>query len=71
MATYYTKYQKQKKLNATTTRLANVTVMNDKGKEIGRETVSKWQKVDDVVAMIVREYEIRKVWNKKKFSFNQ
>ena len=69
--TYYYKYQKEKKLSTTTTRMANVTVVDAKGKQIGCETVSKWQKVEDVVNMIVRDVELSKVWNSKQFSFNQ
>jgi hypothetical protein len=71
MNTYYTKFQKEKKINATTTRLANVTVYNTKWKQIGNATVSKWQDVNDVANMIIRDYEISKVWNSKQFSFNQ
>ena len=71
MATYYYRFQKEKKINSSTTRLANVTVINEKGKEIGKETVSKWQTVENVVDMIVRDYEISRIWNSKKFSFNK
>lgn len=68
---YYYKYQKEKKLSLTITRMANVRVFDNKGKEIGHTTVSKWQKVDDVVNMLVREHEISKVWNNPKLSFNK
>ena len=71
MATYYYKYTKEKKINATTTRMANVTVMDEKGKEIGSYAMSKWENVDKAVAMLIREYEISKVWNSKEFSFNK
>lgn len=71
MTTYFTKYQKEKKINAATTRLANVSVYDIKGKKIGSETVSKWQNSDDVAAMIIRDYELSKVWNSKQFSFNK
>lgn len=71
MQTYYHRTQQERKINATTTIMKNVAVYNQKGKEIGRETVSKWQKVEDVVNMIVRDYELSKVWNSKQFSFNQ
>jgi hypothetical protein len=71
MNTYYTKFQKEKKINDTTTRLANVSVYTITGKKIGCETVSKWQKSDDVANMIIRDYETSKVWNSKQFSFNK
>jgi len=65
MSTYYYKFQKERKINATTTRLSNVTVMNEKGKEIGNYAMSKWEKVDTVVSMLVREYELSRAWNSK------
>jgi len=71
MSTYYYEFQKEKKLNATTTRMANVKVFNAKGNQIGCETVARWQKPDEVVGMIVRDYELQKIWNSKEFSFNQ
>lgn len=71
MATYYYKYQKEKKLSPTSTRMANVTLIDEKSKVVGNATVSKWQKVEDIVSMLIREYEISKVWNNPKLSFNQ
>jgi hypothetical protein len=68
---YYYKYQKEKKLNSNTTRMANVSVWDFNDKLIGNATVSKWQKVEDVVDMLVRDYEVSKVWNSKEFSFNR
>jgi len=58
MAKYYYRYQKEKQLKQGVTRMANVTVFDLKDKLIGTATVSKWQKVADVVDMLVREYEI-------------
>lgn len=69
--TYYYKIQKEKKLTPTITRMANVTVYNDKGKEIGMATVSKWEQPEKVVDMLIREHEIRKAWNNPNLSFNQ
>jgi hypothetical protein len=66
MTPYYYKFQKEKKIDASTTRMANVKVFNLKDKEIGNATVSKWQKVEDVVGMLVRDYELAKVWSKIK-----
>ena len=71
MQTYYTHYQKEKKINATSIRMANVTVFDKNLKQIGNETVSKWQSIDDVAGMIIRDYELRKIWNSKQFSFNK
>lgn len=71
MATYYYKFKKEKKLSSTITQMANVTVINEKGKEIGNATVSKYESVEKVVDMLVRDYELSKVWSSKHFSFNQ
>ena len=71
MNTYYTKFQKEKKLKDKSTRMANVKVFDCKFKQIGNATVSKWQSIDDVANMIIRDYELSKVWNSKEFSFNQ
>ena len=71
MATYYTKYEKEKKLTPTITRMANVTVYNAGLKEIGRATVSFWEKPDNVADMLIKEHEISKTWNNKRLSFNQ
>jgi hypothetical protein len=68
---YYYKYQREKKLSPKLTRLASVKVFNYKDKEIGHATLSKWQKVEDVVNMLIREHEISKVWNNPKLSFNK
>lgn len=71
MATYFTIYQQQRKINSNTTRLANVTVYDAKGKKIGCESVSKWQDKNEVANMIIRDFELSKIWNSKQFSFNQ
>ncbi len=63
--TYHYLFEKKKKLSETVTRMANVTVWDAKGKQIGRETVSHYQQPTDVVDMIVRDHEISKIWNKK------
>lgn len=65
MSTYHYFFEKNKKLSENVTRMANVTVWDAKGKQIGRETVSSWQKPTDMVDMIVRDHEISKIWNKK------
>jgi hypothetical protein len=63
MANYTYKYQKEKKINSTTTRMANVTVF-EKGKVIGNECVAKYHSVEDVVSIIIRDNEMRKMWSK-------
>ena len=67
MQKYIYQYQKDKKISPTITRMANVRVMDLKGKEIGMATVSKWQNIEDIVNMLIREYEISKVWNSKNY----
>lgn len=71
MATYYYRVQQERKINATTTRMKNVKVFTENGKEIGSYAMSKHEDVNKCVAMLVRDYELRKVWNSKQFSFNQ
>lgn len=62
---FYYKYETEKKIDANTTRMANVQVFDFNDKKIGCETVSKWQDPEQVVGMIIREYQISKAWNKK------
>lgn len=68
---YIYKFIEKRKINATTTRLAHVLVYTIKGKHIGTEIVWSSQTPEQVVDMIVRDYELSKIWNSKKFSFNQ
>ena len=71
MATYYIKFEKEKKLSSTITRMANVTVFNARYKEINRATVWIGKNSDEVANMLIREYELSKIWNNKKLLINQ
>lgn len=69
--TYLYKFFKAKKLDKKTTRMAYVKVYNIKGKEIGDAIVWGGDDPVKVVAMVVRDYELSKIWNSKQFSFNR
>lgn len=70
MATYYTEYQTEKEITPTITRMANIKVYTDRGKEIGMATVAHYEDKNKVADMLIRDYELNKVWNSKEFSFN-
>ena len=68
---YWYKFFKQKKIDKNTVIMAHVKVWDIKGKEIGCEIVWTGDTPEKVVDMIVRDYEISKIWNSKEFSFNR
>ncbi len=65
MGSLYTyTYQHENRVDACTTKMANVAVFDCRGKKIGGEPVAKWQTPEGVVRMIVREHELRIANNK-------
>lgn len=63
---YVYRFTKEKKLTATTTRMATIVVFDRKGKEIGKYSWSRKpndQQIKDMLRELIREYETRAAWN--------
>ena len=63
MSFYSYTFTPAKKIDPKTTRLPVITVFNANGKEIGTYNPSIWELPEKCVAMIVREYELKKAFN--------
>ena len=66
---YIYKFTKEKKLDAKRTRMAQVIVYDLKDKVIGSWAFTylpkhnKEQEIQDKITMLIREYELSKIWN--------